>query len=70
MNIKVTDLIECVDQSTLTTNMTNLNGGNKRKGGSKLSHIAENDFAVTVMTKWKLGFNYIAKLNYVYMLVL
>ena len=32
-----------------------LNGGNKRKGGSKLFHIAENDFAVTVMTKWKLG---------------
>ena len=52
-NIKVTDLIEYVDQSTLMTNMTNLNAGNKRKSVSKLSHIVENDFAVTVMTKWK-----------------
>ena len=63
MNIKVTDLIECVDQSTLMTNMTNLNGGNKRKGGSKLSHIAENDFAVTVMTKWKLGLTILPNLT-------
>ena len=62
MNIKVTDLIECVDQSTLMTNMTNLNGRNKRKGGSKLSHMAEDDLT---------RLNYIAKLtNYVYMLVL
>ena len=35
--------------------MTNLNTANKRKGGSKLSHIVENDFAVTVVTKWKLA---------------
>ena len=51
------------------TDMTNLNAGNKRKSGSKLSHIVKNDFAVTVMTKGKLGLT-ILPLNYVYMLVL
>ena len=40
-----------------------LNGGNKRKGGSKQSHIAENDFAVTVMTKWKLGLTILPNLT-------
>ena len=61
MNIKVTDLIVC-RSIYIMTNMTNLNGGNKRKGGSKLSHIAENDFAVTVMTQMETRLNYIAKL--------
>ena len=45
------------------TNMTNLNTGNNRKGGSKLSHIVENDFAVTVMTKWKLGLTILPNLT-------
>ena len=45
------------------TNMTNLNAGNKRKSGSKLSHIVENDFAVTVMTKWKEGLTILPNLT-------
>ena len=32
----------------LPYNITNLNTANKRKGRSKLYHIVENDFAVTV----------------------
>ena len=45
------------------TNMTNLNAGRKRKSGSKLSHIVENDFAVTVMTKWKQGLTILPNLT-------
>ena len=56
-------MIEYVDQSTLMTNMTNLKVGNKRKSGSKLSHIVKNDFAVTVMTKWKQGLTILPNLT-------
>ena len=34
------------------------------------SHIVENDFAGTVYDQMETGLNYIAKLNYVYILVL
>ena len=54
---KVTDVIEYVRRSTL--NMTNLNAAHKRKGRSTLYHIVQNDFAMTVTTKWKLGFRVI-----------
>ena len=44
--------------TNLHFNMTNVNTSTKEKGRSKLYQIVnyiENDFAVTVMTKWKLG---------------
>ena len=33
--------------------MTDLNAAHKRKSGSRLYHIAENDFATTIITKYR-----------------
>ena len=50
----MTDVIEYGRRSTLS--MTNMNTDYKRKDGSKLYNIVENDFATIATTKWKLAF--------------